>query len=295
MNRDRDMVDSALSSLRSVRYDGPSFDLQLEERLMKEFDKASVSRRFIHRPAVAAALGILVLGGGAFAAGGGIDYIKSLFVTVEVDGQKMDVELQPIGNGTHEGELSTTLGDGRDAHIQVRKTDNPEAGEHEMRVQVNLDDGDTMTEDVRVDKRKTLNLGAQPDASVEDLGDSKPVHTWTNAQGQYREMYLIEDEIGENLNVYTTLLANDVVTVRRLANLPADRFEGTPEVSVDERGLITMKWISGEPGNEDVREIKLIDVTSNNPATMHLELKDALDHAMEDGPVKVKVVTEDSD
>lgn len=295
MNRDRDMVDSALSSLRSVRYDGPSYDPQLEERLMKEFDKASVSRRFIHRPAVAAALGILVLGGGAFAAGGGIDYIKSLFVTVEVDGQQMNVELQPVGDGSHEGELSTTLEDGRDAHIQVRKTDNPADGEHEMRVQVNLDDGNTMTEDVRVDKRKTLNSGALPDATVEDLGDAEPAHTWTNAEGQYREIYLIEDEAGEFLNVFTTLLADDVVTVRRLANLPAGRFEGTPEVSVDERGLITMKWVSGDPNNENIQEIKLIDVTSNNPATMHEELKDALDHAMKDGPVKVKVVTEEAE
>ena len=72
MNRDRDMVDSALGSLRSVQYDGPSYDPQLEERLMKEFDQTTVSRRFAHRPAVAAALGILVLGGGAIAAGGGV-------------------------------------------------------------------------------------------------------------------------------------------------------------------------------------------------------------------------------
>lgn len=289
MNRDRDMVDSALGSLRSVQYDGPSFDPQLEERLMKEFDKTTVSRRFAHRPAVAAALGILVLGGGAFAAGGGIDYIKSLFVTVEIDGQQVDVELQPVGDGTHEGELVTTLADGRDAHVQVRKTENADAGEHEMRVQVNLDDGDQMTEDVNVSRRRVSTDGPIA-ATIEDLGDAEPVHEWTDANGSDRALYLIENESGENLNVFSTTTDEAGATsVKRLATLPAEGFEGTPEVSVDDSGLISIKWTSGEAGNEQVRQIKLIDVTSNNPETMHVELKAALDQAMQDSPVKVKV------
>lgn len=295
MNRDRDLVDSALSSLRSVQYDGPSYDTQLEERLMKEFDQASVARRFAHRPAVAAALAILVLGGGAFAASGGIQYIKSLFVTVEVDGQKMDVELQPVGDGTHEGELTTTLGDGRDAHIQVRKTENEDAGEHEMRVQVNLDDGKTMTEDVNVSKRR-VNVGGLTNATIEDLGDAEPIHEWTSAKGQARALYLIEDEAGENLIVFTTVFDESGETnVKRLATLPGERFKGTPKVTVDDNGLISMKWTSGEAGDENVQQIKLFDVASDNPATMHLELKTALDEAMKDSPVKVNVKAGDAE
>jgi len=295
MNRDRDMVDSALGSLRSVQYDGPSYDPQLEERLMKEFDQTTVSRRFAHRPAMAAALGILVLGGGAFAAGGGIQYIKSLFVTVEIDGQQVDVELQPQADGSHEGELTTTLADGRDAHVQVRKTENADAGEHEMRVEVNLDDGDQKTQDVNVSKRR-VNVGGPTNGTIEDLGDAEPVHEWTSAQGVDRALYLITDEAGENLNVFTTTTDEaGAIAVKRLATLPAERFEGTPEVSVDDNGLISIKWSSGEAGNENVRQIKLMDVASDNPATMHVELKAALDQAMEDSPVKVKVHPEDAE
>jgi hypothetical protein len=262
---------------------------------MKEFDQTTVSRRFAHRPAVAAALGILVLGGGAFAAGGGIQYIKSLFVTVEIDGQQVDVELQPQADGSHEGELITTLPDGRDAVVQVRKTENADAGEHEMRVEVNLDDGDQMTQDVNVSKRR-VNVGGPTNGTVEDLGDAEPVHEWTTAAGTDRALYLIEDKAGENLSVFTTAIEEGgALSVKRLATLPAERFEGTPEVSVDESGLISIKWTSGEAGNENVRQIKLMDVSSDNPATMHVELKAALDQAMEDSPVKVKVHPEDGE
>lgn len=79
------------------------------------------------------------------------------------------------------------------------------------------------------------------------------------------------------------------MSIKRLATLPAEKFEGTPAVTVEDSGLISIKWTSGDVGNENVRQIKLMDVSSDNPATMHVELKAALDKAMEDSPVKVKV------
>lgn len=104
---------------------------------MKEYTKTTASRSFMHRPAIAAALGFLVLGGGAFAAGGGIEYIKSLFVTVEIDGQSTQIELQPIGDNQYEGTLETQTQDGRDAHVVVRRLEG-DPNEKRMSVNVNL-------------------------------------------------------------------------------------------------------------------------------------------------------------
>lgn len=283
-NHDRDPVDSALSALRSCEWTGPSVNTQLEERLMKEYTRTTVSRSFLHRPAVAAALGILVLGGGAFAAGGGIEYIKSLFVTVEIDGQPTQLELQPVGDNVYEGTLQTQTQDGRDAHVVVRRLEG-DPNEQNMTVNVNLTGDDSI--EAREQKIVVRHGETPPELSftVADLGDAEPAHQWTNAEGQARALYLITDEETGELSIFSTTVGEDETLVRRVAQLPAGRHDGDPKISVDENDLITLVWESGEGELVDRQVIRLMDRNS----AKEISPEDLMDLAGDATNVKVRV------
>jgi hypothetical protein len=81
-----DIVDSALQSLAGRRWPGANHNPELESKLMKAFDTQKSKNVFYRHPLVAACLALLVLGSFGFAAAGGVQMIKALFVTVEVDG-----------------------------------------------------------------------------------------------------------------------------------------------------------------------------------------------------------------
>ena len=59
---------------------------------MQEYQSRQASSRLGRRGMVIAALGILVLGGAGFAAAGGVEVIKGWFITVEVNGQVIDLD-----------------------------------------------------------------------------------------------------------------------------------------------------------------------------------------------------------
>ncbi|HKQ49046.1 MAG TPA: hypothetical protein VJZ71_13330 [Phycisphaerae bacterium] len=256
---------------------------------MQEFSKNRTSRFVARRPALVAACAVLLVGGGAFAAAGGIDLIKSLFVTVDIDGQAVQLELQPVGENTYEGSLDTEIADGRQASIRVKRVENS-PNELNTQVHVNVSDDGTVTEnESEVVIRKGLNVGADPNAvySMDDIGEAQPAHEWTNASGQARSLYLIDTGDGKIGVFSVTVTAEGTANVRRLAHLPAEAgFDTAPDVSVDDKDMITLTW----GGDEDRRVIKLIDRYSNNPA----DLANPLSLDTPDGEIKVKVHVEES-
>lgn len=256
---------------------------------MQEFSKNRTSRFVARRPALVAACAVFLVGGGTFAAAGGIDLIKSLFVTVDIDGQAVQLELQPVGENTYEGSLDTQIADGRQASIRVKRVDN---GPNELNTQVNVnvsDDGAVTESEREVVIRKGLNVGPDPDATytMDDVGEAQPVHEWTNAAGQGRALYLIETDDGKVNAFSVTTLADGTTNVRRLAQLPVEAgFDTAPEVSVDDKDMITLTW----DGDGDRRVIKLVDRYSNNPS----DLADPLSLDTPDGEIKVKVHVEEN-
>ncbi len=104
MRNESDPVDDALESLRGRSWPGDRHNLELESRLMREFasKKAATSRLGGHRVLIAA-LAVVLLGSVAFAAAGGMGLFKSLFVTMEVNGEEVEigeVVLDENGTGT---------------------------------------------------------------------------------------------------------------------------------------------------------------------------------------------------
>lgn len=105
MQNETDPLDSALDSLRGQRWPGEHYNNQLKDKLMKELQTKHSSFRLGRRGALVAALALLVFGSVGFAAVGGVELVKSWFMTVsvEVDGEVIaveDVELDEDGQAT---------------------------------------------------------------------------------------------------------------------------------------------------------------------------------------------------
>lgn len=107
-----DPIDDAFESLKGRSMPGDAYDPQLKERLMREFNANRSENHHRRRLILAAALAFVLLGGAGFAAAGGIEMVKSWFITIEVDGKPIAVE-EFNGNITVEedGEITTVTVD----------------------------------------------------------------------------------------------------------------------------------------------------------------------------------------
>ncbi len=107
-----DPIDNAFESLKGRAMPGDAYNPQLKERLMREFNTNRSEKHPRRRMILAAALAFVLLGGAGFAAAGGVDMVKSWFITIEVDGEPIAVE-EFEGNITIEedGEITTVTVD----------------------------------------------------------------------------------------------------------------------------------------------------------------------------------------
>jgi hypothetical protein len=242
---------------------------------MNQFSTQQSSTSARRRIGPVVALAVVLVGGGAFAAAGGIDMIRSLFVTVELQGQPVQLELQPVAENTYEGSMTTQLEDGRNADIHVVRTDPDEnSRQMEVRVAVSGEDGEgdgerQVTQEVHHKKMKVGRPDPNATFTLNDLGGTEPIHTWTNEQGEAKAVYTVNNAEKGLLEIYSTLgKADGSTVVKQLAQLPADVFEGTPEVTVADNGDLRLVWDSGEGEQGNRREIRLRD---KNSLTKHDE------------------------
>lgn len=89
-----DSVDRALESLRGRQWPGDYDNQGMKDRLMQEFATERGASRLGRRGVLIATLAVLVVGSAGFAAAGGVEMIKSWFmtVTVKVDGETVAAE-----------------------------------------------------------------------------------------------------------------------------------------------------------------------------------------------------------
>jgi len=214
------------------------------------------------------ALAALSIGGGAFAYAGGFKYLESLFVTVDIDGESTQMELTPVGENAYEGTLQKQLEGGRQADIHVRHEE-PTPGEKRMEVQVNVagdGGGEQEVAEVVVERRQGPSETTQV-ASAADLGDAKPVHSWSNADGVEKALYIVPDEKAGLLRLFTTSQKGDENrVVRKAGQLPSDRFDGDPSISVGDNGVITLTWEMGDGDEKQKAVIKIAESMSDEEA-----------------------------
>ena len=130
MQNEHDPVDSALQSLGGQKWPGASHDPKLEEKLMRAFEDKRSTSRIRRHPLLAACLAVLVLGSFGFAAAGGIEMVRSWFVTIEVNGEVITTqEVIPDENGNAEFDLPPIEVDGDEATVTKITIDSGEVEE----------------------------------------------------------------------------------------------------------------------------------------------------------------------
>lgn len=132
MPNELDSVDRALHSLAGRQWPGSAHNHQLETRIMQEFDTHKPATLFSRHRILIPALAILILGSLGFAAAGGIQLVRSLFVTTSINGEVVDVSeviLDEGGRGTFT--------------IPIEPTDGLETLEISMEGEYVADDGTT--------------------------------------------------------------------------------------------------------------------------------------------------------
>jgi len=249
-----DLVDHALDLLRAdAPGGGPSLNPQLENRLMQRYDARSTTPRpMFARPAVIAAA-LLAVTGVTFATAGGIQRIKSWFVTVEVGDQTVHLR---VGDN-EEASMISESDDGVRTHVTVNKG----ATEHgddmtKVRVVQDRDGGKNITESVMV--RGHGPAGPESEYSLEDIGDAQPAKTWTDSAGLMNEIYIVPAAKGDGAQVfYVSAIDTPEMRIHRLAEPQGQWFgEGvTHDVSVTDDGVITLR-AQFPDGGEEVMKLK---------------------------------------
>lgn len=109
MQDQQDPVDGALSSLKGRQWPGDHTNNQTKDMLMKQFQKNQSTTAVGRHPVLVAALAILVLGSVGFAAAGGVQMVRNWIVTVEVNGEPVDVDPANVRIEENGEEVTVTL------------------------------------------------------------------------------------------------------------------------------------------------------------------------------------------
>ena len=195
MSTTNDPVKDALKTLRSRQWSGDPLNIELEEKLMEQFQSHNAgSRRGRHR-AVAVALGAVLICSVGFAAVK-FDTIKSWLVTVEINGEVTEVELTQLAPGEPAEATFTVDTDSGQAQVAIQRWDDP-SGEQGMQVHV-ITDGEDGAAFETMDKvvRRVISDAQPQNYTLEDIGDAEPAAEWRDQDDNEWKLYLVQGEDG---------------------------------------------------------------------------------------------------
>jgi hypothetical protein len=286
VNDKHDPVDSAFEALRTETWSAKSFDPDLESKLMQQFNRNSQPARLTHPKNLIVAVAILFVGGGTFAATGGITAIKNLLrVTVEIDGETTDLTIPENGETTFEVETA----DGGTAQVNIQ-TDTSDDGMM-RRVEVRRADGDT--EDVEVNAVKRRVMGAPAEVEWDALGDAEPLTEWTDANGIFNELYMVAAAEGDGTRFLAALDADsEEARLIQLNEMPMDFLDGSFEVNaeVSKDGVISI-----QAADKNGREMEFKIVASFNGGGNVENIDRNLDVQTPDGEIRVTIEPESNE
>lgn len=260
MHRDRDPVDGAIEALRNEDWTQDSINPKLEEKLMNEYRSQSPTNHSIRRRTLVALSAVLLIGGGTFAATGGVETIRQWLVQVEINGQVHEMLADENGVGI----FTIDTEDGGQAEVQVEFADTPEEGESRtIRIQASSPAGEGIEDVEMLCKRQVRVAGqASPDQeyTIEDLGDTQPALTWEQ-DGTTQAVYILpnSEEEGEGFKVLLAATATDGETTVFLVAAPPVALPDDPDalnIDFDEDGMLTIR-INADAGWETVMKLKV--------------------------------------
>ncbi len=293
MNTTNDPVKDALKSLRSRQWSGDPLNIELEEKLMEQFQSHNAGSRRVRHRTVAVALATVLICSVGFAAVK-YDTIKTWLVQLEINGEVVEVELTQVSpDEAAEASLTIDTPDG-EADVSIKRWESEDGSQGRMEVVVKKDDGsgnDTQLEEVI--EHVISDGGGHALLSTEVLGDAEPDAGWQDADGQSRELYIIPGEEGEDAIVYM-LIDSDALPdplVSRIGSIPADLLaDGVePEVEVDDEGGVTITIGDGDNVNVLKFRTKMLLSTDHGPGPR------GLDQALDAGGISITITDTEQD
>ena len=252
---------------------------------MNAYKPHEPASRFGRRRTLFTALMVLVIAGGTFAATGGFERIRKWLVTVEINGQVHDFEIDEDGVGTFT--LETV--DGGQAEVQVQMANSLDEGEL-TNVEIRM--ATPQTEDVKKVIMKRKICGHAPDDgsteayTLEDLGDAEPLSEWQANDLQHR-IYVVPNAEGQGEGFKIFLVTTDAdgnTTVDLMGAPPValpDNMDNV-DVEIDDQGILTLRIVTGE-GREMVMKLRSCEATDET----EVELEDPLSMSTPDGEITV--------
>lgn len=263
MNKQNDPVDSALNVLRSEHWAaGQTFDPDLENRLMQNFNERQNTRRFAHPRAMLLALAVLAVGGVTLAATDGVAKFRQWLVTLEINGQTLEVTLDDNGEST----FDYPMANGATATVNIQKSNTPENGDM---TQIQVTTGDDQTEDVEVAKvvRKCSPADAIQQYTLDDLGDAQPVKSWFDADGTAYDLYTIVQKDGDwQFYVASQSVKGEEPVVRQVGRVPTTVLpaDSEPTIDVGDDGTLTIT-LKTDDGQERVLKLLMRQGDADSP------------------------------
>ncbi len=239
---------------------------------MRESEATRTSFRISRHRTLIAALAVILVGGAAFAAAGGVEAVKEIFVNVTIrlmgpDGESYEVvKLQSLDVENGEASATLSIGEGQMAtmvldHVSgTDLTDEPGVVQGEFLATITIDgaaapDGDIGAERT-IELSMTANAGETVDQEgvVEQIADAEVVVPWVDAAGEARELYIVRraTETEPVLKMFSSRWLDSGEEVYDMVGLLSGVITDEAEITgveVDENGLATMTLLL-EDGEE---------------------------------------------
>jgi hypothetical protein len=228
---------------------------------------------------------VLVLGGVAFAATGGIQTVKNWFVKLEINGKTTDFKLDENGVGT----ATVQTDDGGQATIQVRRSGTADADGMTTRINVvKAGPGENQEGTAEIIRR----AGGPPTdtiATVADLGDAKPVAQRVDEDGVTQSVYILPNSDNTGSRIFFRTDRPDAESTVKLLAHPPMQLVGQgiePKVTIGDDGMVTILVDNG--GQRQMLKFRSTSSTNagiDGPGEIRVD--------MPDGQIKVQVSSED--
>ncbi len=274
MNDHRDPVDNALDLLQSQEWRAEPFGLELENRMMQQPNSTHNKRRLGGASWPLVILAVFAVGGATLAATGGVEKLKKWLLTVEIDGQVTEVQLDDNGQKTFTIETE----DGGTATVHIDKSGSTD-DEDMTKITVTQDgDGehakDMMAEMVR---KSCVRAGGQfppageplPPELLAQVDAAEPVHEWPHPLGGTAALYILPAADSEGSQLLLT--RTDAEGEREFNPLAVTPFPLVGEgiettVTIDDDGSLTIKVNGPEEGQEREIQLKMMTITTESMA-----------------------------
>jgi hypothetical protein len=155
MGNHMDPVDGALQSLGGRQWPGVNHNPELEQRLMHNFGNSPPASFLARHRILISALAVMLLAGVSFAAAGGVDLIRSWFLTIQVNGAVVhsgEIQVDEQGQATLTLPKGSLQAD-QDGHVTVGLEMHREAGDGPQANTISITDGE---------KEVIVRVGSQP-------------------------------------------------------------------------------------------------------------------------------------